>query len=94
MRIESAGTVKISTDFGPENVDAADFEAIKFARQNKDLSREKYLSELKRRGVLPDEFNETENEQELEDEMAAFMDAEAQIDAEADIAREEAAADD
>jgi hypothetical protein len=79
-RLESAGAVQISGDFGPETVDGADLQALQAARKNKDISRAKYLKELHRRGTLDDEFDFEENESELEEEASAFPTGEATFD--------------
>ncbi len=71
-KIENPGEVSISTEFGPEEVETADFTALGAARKGRDLSRAKYLQELHRRGLLNDEFDFAENERELDEESAAF----------------------
>ena len=65
---ETVGTLAVSTEFGPEDIVAGDLESLKAARQNRDISRRTYLDELRRRGVLEDEFDYDENEKQLEDE--------------------------
>jgi hypothetical protein len=65
---EEGGTVHITTDFGPENVSADDLRTINEARARGDLSRPQWIRELKRRGILADDFDEDKNESELEDE--------------------------
>ena len=63
------GTVQISTDFGPENADANDMNTLRETRKMRDLSRQTYLEELQRRGLLDDEFDFEEEERRLEGEM-------------------------
>lgn len=68
-----AGTVTIVTDFGPEEASGIDLNALITARANKDISRNTFLSELMRRGILPKEFDADTNYDELEQEvMDAF----------------------
>lgn len=80
MKIESAGKVDMTTDFGPEESDQADHDQLKTARENRDISHATYLREIKRRGVLGDDFDQEKNDAELEEEMAQFMDAQREID--------------
>ncbi len=68
-----AGTVTLVTDFGPEEASGIDLNALITARANKDISRNTFLSELIRRGILPKEFDPKTNYDELEEEvMDAF----------------------
>ena len=68
---EKTGTVVMTTDFGPEEFTQQDMSALTEARKNRDLSRTRFLLELKRRAVLADDFDEKKNESELENEMAS-----------------------
>jgi hypothetical protein len=65
---DELGTISVSSDFGPEEFVRGDVDAIKEARKLRDLSRRRFLEELKRRGALADEFDFDENDRELEDE--------------------------
>lgn len=62
------GKLEVVTDYGPEEANQVDVGALTQARVNRDLSRKQFLKELKRRGILPDEFDLDENDRELEDE--------------------------
>jgi len=62
---EEKGIIEISRDFGPNIADLGDLEALRDARMGRDISRETYLFELKRRDVLDDEFNTEENDKQL-----------------------------
>lgn len=62
------GTVKITTDFGPEEVEDADMRVLAEARRNRDLSRKHFMDEMKRRGALADDFDNEANIEELESE--------------------------
>lgn len=66
------GTVKISTDFGPESSDPAELGALTSSRQQRNISRKRYNAEMKRRGIYADDFDEDENAQELEQEAMEF----------------------
>jgi hypothetical protein len=60
--------VMITTDFGPEEVKDADMRVLAEARRNRDLSRERFVGEMKRRGALADDFDNEQNVKELESE--------------------------
>ena len=62
------GTVTLATDFGPEKVKTIDFRTLLETRRNRDMSREGFLTELKRRGQLSDEFDVDVDIKELENE--------------------------
>jgi hypothetical protein len=68
LKIEEPGTLSVATDFGPETAESADLSVLLEARKLRDLSREAFLAELKRRGVLADEFDAEEDEGELNGE--------------------------
>lgn len=68
LNLETVGTVSVATDFGPEEIVVGDLDALKEARRMRDISRDRYLQELRRRGVLSEEFDAEENEKELEGE--------------------------
>jgi hypothetical protein len=61
--------VEINMDFGITPREAQDLEALKFAREKNDISREAYLFELKRRGVLHDGYDADTDAELLDDEM-------------------------
>ena len=54
---ESGGTVDLDTDFGLSSGDAGALTALGEARERRDLSREAYLRELQRYGVLDRAFD-------------------------------------
>jgi hypothetical protein len=68
MGIEEGGTIKIATDFGPEEVSDVDLRSLNEARRNRDLSRQQYLKEMIRRGALAEDFSFEDNLKELESE--------------------------
>lgn len=68
MGIEKGGSIKIATDFGPEEISDVDLRSLNEARRNRDLSRQKYLEELVRRGSLAEDFSYEDNLEELASE--------------------------
>jgi hypothetical protein len=58
----------ILKDFGPEDVKDVDLRTLAEMRRNRDISRNGYISELKRRGALAATFDEKKDLQELLDE--------------------------
>jgi hypothetical protein len=68
LGIDELPEITVPVDFGPEEIVSGDLDALKEARKGRDLSRETYLEELGRRGVLADDFDPAENERQLESE--------------------------
>lgn len=62
------GTVQLVTDFGPEDASGVDLSALQAARQGRDISGHQFRKEMKRRGILADDFDEKENDKELGEE--------------------------
>ncbi len=54
---DSGGTVSVFTDFGIQSEDKKDIELLLKARAQGDISHMTFLRELKRRGLLSDDFN-------------------------------------
>jgi hypothetical protein len=65
---EGEGIVILGKNLGLSIKDANDLEALKFARENRDISRLQYLKELKRRRVLEAEYDPEEDEAQLDEE--------------------------
>ena len=61
LNMDEGGTVTITTDFGPEKVEAPDIEGLLQMRKNRDISRVAVIEEAKRRGLLAEDFNEEED---------------------------------
>jgi hypothetical protein len=58
MSLDRGGSIKLaSIDEDPAGADTPELDALQKARAGRDLSRPAYLSELKRRGVLADDFD-------------------------------------
>lgn len=68
FKLDNGGQVLISTDFGPEEVNAAELSTLQATRTAKDISRKAYLNELKRRALLPDDYDPDEDALQLEQE--------------------------
>ena len=60
--------VGVFTEFGPSNQESKDIDQLIKMRQQKDISRETFYEELKRRNFLDIEFNFAEEERRLEEE--------------------------
>ena len=54
---ESGGSLTVFKDFGIETADAADIEILLKAKQAGEISQVTFLKEVKRRGLLSDDFN-------------------------------------
>lgn len=54
---DDGGTVEITTDFGPEEFKDEDATTLSRAREKREISRKAYLNELKRRGILADDYD-------------------------------------
>jgi len=65
---EFTGGVQIHNDFGPESDEMEGLKPLTEARKNRDISRKTYLSELKRRDVLPEDFDIDEELGNIEQE--------------------------
>jgi hypothetical protein len=63
------GTVQLVTDFGPENASDADVKALLESTKLGMLSGPQLRRELRRRGVLADDFDEEANQKELDEEL-------------------------
>jgi hypothetical protein len=69
MGLDEGGTVSLGDfDDEPAGADAPSLQALKDARAARDLSRENYLLELKRRSVLVDTFDLEANQEQLDQE--------------------------
>jgi hypothetical protein len=65
---KEGGTVLITTDFGPDETSDYDIRGLLEARRNRDLSREGFLNEFKRRGMLAENFEAVADLKLLQDE--------------------------
>ena len=68
MNLPEGGTATLSTEFGPETSDQAELNTLSATRAARDISRKAYLEELKRRGLLADEYDIDEDAKLLEQE--------------------------
>lgn len=69
--VEIKGTVRVLVDFSAEEAQTADLQTLDNARGRADLSREAYLKEIQRHGVIADDFDFKKNEKGIEKEKAA-----------------------
>lgn len=65
---KNAGTVTITTDFGPEEVTPEDVDLLKTLRDGKDISRIAMIRETQRRGVLSEDYDPQEDFKQLVEE--------------------------
>lgn len=72
MKMDSGGTVKIATDFGPEEEAKADLEFLLNLRKSRDISREALIDEAKRRGIISDDFDSVVDLEQLYIELEAL----------------------
>jgi hypothetical protein len=72
MKIDPAkvGTFTINIDFDQNEFNQPAVDALGVARENKDISQDRYLKELHRYGVLGEDFDEDANKKELQKEQA------------------------
>lgn len=73
MNLEEGGSVTISNDVDLTEIDSAELDALNKARASRDISRRTYLTELKNRGVLSDDFDFEEDEELLLEEATKAM---------------------
>ena len=74
MRLGSnGGTVELVKDYDLEETDAPGLQALQVAREKRDISRKTYLNGLRLRGVLPEDFDEDEDWEELMEEISEAM---------------------
>lgn len=69
----SGGTVVLVKDYDLEEMDAPGLQALQAARDKRDISRKTYLNGLRLRGVLPEDFDEEEDWEELMEEISEAM---------------------
>ena len=70
VETDTNGWVVLPIEFGPETIEAADLQTLDAARSRGDISRETYWAELKRRGMLSDDFSSVDEARRIEDEDA------------------------
>lgn len=76
LGLEDGGDAELETDFGPEEVNQAELTTLRETRKMRDLSRVAFLDELKRRGLLNEEFDVEKDKSLLEDEAMDMFGAE------------------
>jgi hypothetical protein len=68
MGLETAGTIAISTDFGPPPPAPVHLATLDQARSRGDISMDRFLAELRIQGVLSEDFDFAANTSELDEE--------------------------
>lgn len=68
MGQEHGGVATLTTDFGPEDVDGAGLTALEKSRAMGDISRKAHLTELKRLGLLSEDYDIEADAEELANE--------------------------
>ena len=76
---DEGGTVKITTDFGPEDVTAEDVELLKGLRKDRDISRKQIIKEAQRRGTIAEDYDEEADFAQLQIEDKALKPLQPQI---------------
>lgn len=71
---DSTGSVIITTEFGPEELNDVDAKTLSSARQKREISRIAYIKELKRRGIIDEEYDAVEDVLELKRELVDLAD--------------------
>jgi hypothetical protein len=69
----NGGTVELVKDYELSETDAPGLQALQVAREKRDISRKTYLNGLRLRGVLPEDFDEDEDWEELMEEISEAM---------------------
>jgi hypothetical protein len=70
MRLEEGGRVDINKDFATQVAGKDILTALQAARASRDISRKTYLNQLRLAGVLPEDFDEDEDLEELQEEVS------------------------
>lgn len=70
---DKPGHVEIDTGFNLDQVTQWEIQTLALARASRDISRDAFLTELKRRRILGQDYNIEEDEEELQEEMAAGL---------------------
>lgn len=73
MGIPDGPSAEMDVDFGLSAPDETGWNAIEAARNRRDISREAFLKEAKRRGWLSDEYDAEEDKEKLEQEAEDLM---------------------
>lgn len=76
MRLGSeGGSIELVKSFQVEEKDQVGLQALQAARDKRDISRKSYLEALRMRGILPEDFDEEEDWEELMEETSQAMGA-------------------
>ncbi len=72
MSQETGGSIGLCRDFAPFDPTGAGLTSLEAARARKDISREAYLAELGRRGILDEDFDAEADKVLVEEEVASM----------------------
>ena len=76
MRLGSeGGSIELVKNFSLEEKDPAGLNALQAARDKRDISRKSYLEALRMRGILPEDFDEEEDWNDLMEETSQALGA-------------------
>jgi hypothetical protein len=70
LKLDTGGSVELRGDYTLEEANQPELDALRKARDARDISRTAYLAELKRRKVLKDDFDEAADKELLDREAA------------------------
>jgi hypothetical protein len=73
MSLEEGGTVSLTRDFAPLDPSGVGLQSLEAARTRKDISREAYINELQRRGVLDEEYDAAADQALIDEEGEKLM---------------------
>lgn len=69
MKKDDGGTIEVNTRFNDSWAVAGDLNALASARKGRDISRKAYLNELRRRGILDEDYDEEADKEQLDEEL-------------------------
>lgn len=72
-KLPEGGTVELVKDFVADNIDSTKWQALDAARGRKDISRETYVEELRRMGVLDEKYDSEADKQLIDKEVEDMM---------------------
>ncbi len=70
INLSDGGSVEIKGEFVEDEAEAEELDTLNKARDRKDISREAYLEELKRRRILCDDYDAKKDKELIDDEAA------------------------
>src|SRR3546814_17276611 len=74
MSLPDGGTVKVLTDFGPEDAISEDYSLLRELRKMRDISRSAIIKEAQRRGSISEDYDAEADIAQLKKKEADFKD--------------------